>query len=194
MRSLKWGLLGLLVLALPADAAKVPLQTGVNCGQASQLQPCVNGAINSINSNIGGVIASLPGPFTTSGTGANTLLSTVIPANSLVPGNVIHVKLWGLNPADGNVRTITLAFGTSLTANVVVTGSGLVWQGDFWITIQTTAIQAMTGLSQVTTTSTITTNVAGTESTAVANTVLLTFTNATSGVTPIYGAYIEVIK
>ena len=194
MRSLKWGLLGLLVLALPADAAKVPLQTGVNCGQASQLQPCVNGAIGSINSNIGGVIASLPGPFTTSGTGANTLLSTVIPANSLVAGNVIHVKMWGVNPADGNVRTATLAFGTSLTANGVVTGSGLAWHVDFWVTIQTTAIQQETALTQVTTTSAITTDVAGTESTAVANTVLLTLTNATSGTTVISGAYIEVIK
>lgn len=194
MRSLKWGLLGLLVLIPSAEAAKVPFQTGTNCGAASQLQPCVNGAIGSINSNIGGILASLGAPFTTSGTGANTILSTVIPANGLVPGNIIHVKLWGLNPAEGNVRTATLAFGASLTANVVVTGSGLVWQADFWITMQAAAVQAMTGLSQVTTTSTITTNVAGTESLAVANTILLTFTNATSGVTPIYGAYIEVIK
>lgn len=189
----------LLAAAIGAGAANLPLLSGPNYSDPSQVLPTVNTVIQNVNAGVTGVVASIPAPVATTSTPIQTLWTYILPANQLAVGQTFHVHLWGVNSSDASVKTVTFAWGASTDA-YVVTGSGLKWELDFYVNQQvlgttSTAVESETAHAFLGTPATIgpTGNQWGVSS--IANTtILIEGTAATSGTITVNGLYAEVLR
>ena len=178
-------------LSASAMAAAVPLINGPV--DPSTLSSTFNSVIQSVNTNVSGIIAFLPTAGTTLTTAATTLFAYTAPGNAISVGDLFHVKAWGSNSADANVKTITFNYG-SISCAQVVTGSGNTWYADFYVgkvgtnsqnyhcvgLTGTTPIAVVLGTGAVVDTSAVTINVQATA--------------ATSGTITVSGAYLEQLR
>ena len=175
-----------------AMAANVPLATGIldpSTPMANQ-----NNLILSLNANVDGLLGSTVATAATTLTTIQPLATYTINGGVLAsPGQALHVHVWGVNSADANVKTLTLAFGSANTA-LVVTGSGNLWAADFYI--MKTAANAQTieghGITGTTVIAPVASTATQTDTAAI--TVIVQGTAATAGTMTLSGAYIEQIK
>jgi hypothetical protein len=180
------------LLAGSADASNIPLVSGPQ-DPANNIS-LLNQTIQGFNFGVTGVLSTLLAAVTSSGTAITPLFTYVAPGGQLsVAGQLLHVKAWGTNSADANVKTVTFAYGAATCAQIV-TGSGNSWVADFWVLKTAAAAQTYMCVGQ-----TATTNIAPTEGTATntdasATTVLVEATAATSGTITLAGAYVEQLK
>ncbi len=110
----KWFLGAVLAagVAGAALAANIPLITGAL--DPANEQQAINQTILAVNAGVNGNLAALPAAFTTTGTATNTVLSYTAPGGQLsAVGQGIHIRAWGTNSADANVKTITFNYGAA---------------------------------------------------------------------------------
>lgn len=101
------------LLAAPASAGNVSAPTGPL--EPSQIQSIINQLVQSVNSQVNGLLASFN---TQVATGAVTtpvkLYVYTMPASQLsVNGQAIRVSCWGQLASNTNVKTVALSFGNS---------------------------------------------------------------------------------
>lgn len=204
------GSLGLLAGA--AAAANLPLLSGPNYSDPSQVLPTVNNVIQSINLGTTGNVAAIPAVTGYTGT-ITTFASYTIPTPTSVagvvvggaylPGQTFHIKVWGSNASGGGAKTLTLSFGGSTDA-ITLTGASEKWICDFYSNNQTaTAVSPATPVTaaeaEVSTCSQGTVGLVGPVQNAwtVANnaaiSVLLEETSASDNMT-IAGGYMEILR
>lgn len=181
----------LLALGIGAGAANLPLLSGPNYSDPSQVLPTVNTVIQNVNAGVTGQVYNLPAAVATSGASLQTLLTYILP--SFTPATTFHVKAWGANDGNADVRTLTFSFGGSTDA-VVVTGTSGTWACDFYVNLQAVSVEAETGSCNVAGTFTAATNNSWTVTSTAAITVLLRGTAATTGIMTLAGSYGEVLR
>lgn len=185
-----------LLLAVPAVAANMtsPYNGGLGPIEPANLLNHLNVMVRQINSQVDGLVGTLLTPATTSDTSADTLATVTLPGNTLVTGQDLRVKAYGVNSNDANVKTFTLKFGTS-TLTQVVTGAAANWsiECDILVTGSKTETAECHGQEG-------TTVIASNQATnwtidnTVSENVLITGTAATSGTMTLNGATFEQVK
>lgn len=127
MKRLAIALLGLLI-STSAFAANLPLLSGPQYSEPSQILPTVNTVIQNINAGVTGTLGSSTGG-TTTGTSIQTLGTVTINPNVIsVPGQAIKIQCWGTGTATGT-NTLTLQYGT---ATVIAVAGGATTAGVFY--------------------------------------------------------------
>ena len=175
-------------IAGPGPAFEEPSQTLAAIGYQTSL----------VNAYAPGNFLVLPAPVTTSGTSANTILTS--PGGALLPfpGQAIRVTAWGVNSADANAKTITLNFGASGTMSFAVTGSGQSWLVNAWIqNVGTLASPKWQAQGWALTAATVVTVGTANGTDALATTgqnINLTATAATAGTITVNGAVFEYLR
>ena len=190
----KWFLGAVLAagVAGAALAANIPLITGAL--DPANEQQAINQTILAVNAGVTGTLAALPAAFTTTGTTLNTVLSYTAPGGLLsAVGQVLHIRAWGVNSADANVKTVTFAYGAATCAQIV-TGSGQTWVEDFYVVKTGTATQNTECHGQTGTTLVASVQSTGTNADASATTVTVSGTAATAGTVTLVGAFVEQLK
>lgn len=175
-----------------ALAANIPLITGAL--DPANEQQAINQTILAVNAGVTGTLAALPAAFTTTGTTLNTVLSYTAPGGLLsAVGQGIHIRAWGVNSADANVKTVAFSYG-AFNCSPVVTGSGNTWVLDFNIVKTGAATQTYQCDGKTGTTNVASLQATATNTDASATTVLVSAIAATSGTITVAGAYIEQLK
>jgi hypothetical protein len=94
-------------------AASVPILTGPNFSDASQILGSLNTLIQSLNFNVEGLVGSSPTQATTTGTSIQALGTVTIPGGQLATaGQSVRVKCFGTGTATGT-NTLTVQVGAS---------------------------------------------------------------------------------
>ena len=175
-----------------ADAANIPLQAGPNDPALDLYYN--NQTIQSFNAGVNGNLATLPASVATTLTTIQPLLTYVMPGGQLnAVGQAVHVKAWGVNSADANVKTVTFAYGAATCAQIV-TGSGQTWIADFYVVKTAAAAQVTECDGKTGTTAIASVQGAGTNTDTAATTILVQGTAATAGTITLVGAYVEQLK
>lgn len=175
-----------------AFGANIPLITGA-IDPSNEIQ-ALNNLAQSINTGVNGNLATLPASVATTLTTIQPLMTYTAPGGQLsAVGQVLHVKAWGVNSADANVKTITFAYGAATCAQIV-TGSGNTWVEDFYVVKSNTAAQIIECDGKTGTTNVASVQTTGTNADASATTVLVQGTAATAGTVTLVGAYVEQLK
>lgn len=187
------------VLALAAplgvNAANLPLLTGPNYSDASQILGSLDQVIQNINQGVSGLLSTLTAAVTSSGTTIAPLFTYIMPGGQMASaGQMVHVKAWGTNSADANVKTVTFSFGGQTEA-VIVTGSSNNWVADLYVTklgansqsALATGATGTTGIANQQTNSWTVTDTA-------AITILVEATAATAGTMTLNGTFVEQMK
>jgi hypothetical protein len=164
----------------PIPAANVPILTGPQFSDASQILGSLNALVQSINTNVSGLIGASVVQAATTGTTIQTLGTVTIPGGTLAnAGQAIRIKAFGTGTATGT-NTLTVQVGTAtafavagaattagvFVADVLVLKTGAntqqIWsQGQFNATITTPTEQSGT----LTDTGNINVTVSGTSTT-----------------------------
>lgn len=181
----------LLAAAIGAGAANISLLSGPNYSDPSQVLPTVNTVIQDVNGGVTGQVYNLPAAVATSGATLQTLNTYILA--KLNVAHTFHVKAWGVNDSNADVRTLTFSFGGSTDAVVVTATSGK-WACDFWVNEQAASVQAETGSCNVAGTFTAPTNNSWTVTSTAAITTLLEGTAATTGIMTLSGSYGEILR
>jgi len=151
----------------------------------------------AINASIGGIVAAIPAPFVTTGTGANKALGYTVPGGTFALGEVFRVRGWGVNSADVNAKTITVAYG-ALTANAIVTGSGQIWEFEaYFQNVGTVASPVQSEMIRANTAATVVTTAGpanSTQSIAGPLDISVSLTAATAGTMTLNGCIIEKVQ
>jgi hypothetical protein len=109
-------------------AANLPLFTGAaggGCSEASQLVPCLNQTIQSINTGVEGLVGSSPTQATTTGTSLQTLGTVSVGTNQLVTGQLLRVKCFYTGTATGtNTATVQVGSSTAYAVAGAATTAG----------------------------------------------------------------------
>jgi hypothetical protein len=110
-------------------AASVPIITGAaggagGCSEASQLVPCLNQTIQSINTTVEGVIGSSPTQATTTGTTIQ-VLGTVSVAGGVLAnaGQSLRVKCFASDAGGAGADVLTVTVGSSTAFAVTATAA-----------------------------------------------------------------------
>ena len=192
MKKVFLALVAALALSTAADAANIPLQTGPNDPALDLYYN--NQTIQSYNAGVNGNLAELLASAATTLTTIQPLLSYVMPGGQLnAAGQAIHVKAWGVNSADANVKTVTFAYGAA-TCALVVTGSANTWIADFYVVKTAAAAQITECDGKTGTTNVASVQGTGTNTDTAATTILVQGTAATAGTITLVGAYVEQLK
>jgi hypothetical protein len=125
-----------------AFAASIPFFTQL---QSADTLGAFNNLINNINTQVSGLVVSVPGPVASvATTNAQTLASAVIPAGQLkITGQSLRIYCNGYTAANGHTKSVTVAFGsqnvvgspTETTGNF--TGSASSWELEMIVTYVT---------------------------------------------------------
>lgn len=193
-RRLKLLVAALLMGATPLQAAQIPLLSGPNYSDPSQVLATTNTVIQAVNNGVTGNVAQLPAAAQTSGTGALTVMPYTIGGGQLTVGSVFHQKVFGTNDSSTNVRTVVLNFGTD-AVSMVVTGASTSWICDAWYQVQTATTQVAIGVCSYG--AGLTTPVVLGQLTHAINASISTsasLTAATSGTSTIWGGYAEILR
>jgi len=138
--------------AAVAFAANIPLLSGVQYSDPSQLLATVNAAISSINTNGPGLYAAQPGPTASIATTVLQVLgTTVVPTGTLTsPGQSFRIKCSGIASSDTNSKQVGIYFGTGAVASTAAfTVASAYWNVDLLVTAVTaTANTVYTGEAQ----------------------------------------------
>lgn len=104
-----------------AFAANIPLLSGPNYSDPSQVLGTANAVIQAVNTGVGGLINAQTATVSTgAGTTEQILQTYTMPANQLsTAGQSVRVRCWGRTAANGNNKTRKLYFG----ANVISTAT-----------------------------------------------------------------------
>jgi hypothetical protein len=140
LRKILAGLSALAVTATIAWSATLPYFSGPNCAEGSQLQACLNGLIQTINPGVAGLVLSIPGPTSSTGTTAEqTLVSATIPTNTIVtPGQSLRITCAGNTAANGNTKAAKLYLGTFSVSTGNFTTSAETWKLELLVTMAAT--------------------------------------------------------
>lgn len=193
----RFALAFVLALAAPlgVNAANLPLLTGPNYSDSSQILGSLNTVIGNINQGVNGILSSLTAAVVSSGATITPLMTYIMPGGQMsAAGQAIRVKAWGTNSADANVKTLTFSFGGSTQA-LIVTGSSNNWVADFYVV--KTGANAQLAMSAGQTGTTLVApneNNAWTITDTAAITILIEATAATAGTMTLNGAIIEQVK
>ena len=173
-------------------AANIPLIGGA-VDPANEIQ-ALNQLTLNIIAGVNGNLAVLPASVATTLTTIQALMTYTAPGGALsLPGQIMHVRAWGVNSADANVKTVTFAYGAATCAQVV-TGSGNTWVEDFYVVKTGAATQTTECHGQTGTTLVASVQSTGTNTDASATTVTVSGTAATAGTVTLVGAYVEQLK
>ena len=200
LKKLLLGLFGAAALAtvvLASPQAPLPNFTSAATNEPSQINATLNTMNQNINNGVSGNVLTQAGSVVTSGTTAFTFDTYTLPANFMNAGQILHARMWGVNSADANAKTITFNFGGTSCA-VIVTGSGNTWFAEFNLQIsavgasptQTNMCYGQTAATPVT----LVAQAGQTVATGSAVTVTLTGTAAVSGTITAQGAFIEILR
>jgi len=110
-----------------AYATNVPLITGpVDVGAMPSV---LNNLIQSINSNVGGLVGVQVGPINSTATTAEqTLASFSVPANTIgTPGQTLELYCGGLTGSNTNNKTAHLYYGTTELSTGTMSTSAETW-------------------------------------------------------------------
>ena len=175
-----------------AFAANIPLITAV-VDPANEIET-LNRTIQAVNGGVNGTLATLPASAATTLTTIQALFTYTAPGGQLSNvGQIMHVKAWGVNSADANVKTVTFAYGAATCAQVV-TGSGNTWVEDFYVVKTGAATQSYMCVGLTATTPVASVQGTATNTDTAATTVTVSGTAATAGTITVAGAYVEQLK
>ena len=182
------------LFATAVYAGNVPAISGNQPIDPSGEAGVITGLVQSINANTTGLLGTTITPVATTLTTIQTLATYTLNGGVLAnAGQGLHVHVWGVNSADANVKTLTLAFGSANTA-LVVTGSGNTWFADFYVLKTGPSTQTIEGHGMTGTTPVAAVASTATQTDTAAITVLVEGTAATSGTITLSGGYIEQLK
>jgi hypothetical protein len=194
-RYLTGGLLAAL-LASTALAGQWPLLPSTSqYNEPSQIVSTLNQYGQLVAPTLPNMVYGLTAPVTTSGTSAN-VVATFVPPLNWTAGKAYRIRGWGVNSADANAKTVTVALG-ALTKDFTATGSGLTWQFDTIIQNVGTVASPSQNLGQWGLVSTTATAVSNTNSTQALTGVLsltVSLTAATAGTMTLNGLIVEVLN
>lgn len=141
-RKILYTLLGLFMTSAALAVAIPNVSSPV---EVSQIQSVLNGLVASINSGSSGILAANVTPVsTTTGTTIQTLQSYTLPAGYLTRvGQTVHARCAGVTAANANVKTMTLAFGSSAIATPGAATNAGTWSLDIWATKSGASTQAI---------------------------------------------------
>ena len=136
-----------LLLAGGAYAANLPLLTGPNYSDPSNVLGTVNTVIQGINSGVGGLLnAQTAAVATGTGTTEQTLQTYALPANQLASaGQAVRVRCWGTTGATANNKTRKLYFGASVITTAAEAANAQNWFLDLVVMRTGAATQSVSG-------------------------------------------------
>jgi hypothetical protein len=178
-------------------AANLPLVTGAaggGCSESSQLVPCLNQTIQSINAGVNGLLSSSPTQATTTGTTIQTLGTLTINAGVLaLPGQAVRVVCLGSGTATGT-NTLTMQAGNATAfaiAGTATTAAGFVGELIIYKTGASTQQIGGRGQAGAVTTSSV---VSGTLTDTAPINVTCSGTSTTTGNFTLNGMFMEQVK
>ncbi len=190
-----------LLAVAPARAANLPLLSGPNYSEASQILPALNTLIQNINSGVGGLLnAQTAAVATGTGTGEQTLQTYTLPAAFLnAAGQSVRITCWGTTDATAaQNKTRKLYFGASVISTAAEAAVSQNWFLQLTVMYTGAATQSvwgqgLAGTGGVTPISYIN---QGTDNNAAAVVIKCTGTDAVSGAGQITanGMMVELIK
>jgi hypothetical protein len=186
--------------AATAFAANIPLLSGSQYSEPSQILGTVNTVIQSVNSGTAGMLASFPySVATATGTTEQTLYTYTLPAGYLKTGQALRVKCWGTTGATANNKTRKLYVGTTnvlATATEAANAQPWMIEGTVLITGAATQGSFLDGLAGTGGITPISAAISGTDNFAAAVTIKCTATDATSAAADVtgYGMTIEIVQ
>jgi hypothetical protein len=178
------------LFATAAFAANIPNQT---FWDPTNALGTINAVIQSINGGVTGLLGTLIAPSATTLTTIQPLFPVTILPNQLAIGQVYHMKGVGVNSADGNVKTVTFAFGAASCA-VIVTGSAAPWSVDLWVTQTAAATQSYYCNGQEAATAITGVQGTGTVANNASIATIIQGTAATSGTVTLNQAWAEILR
>lgn len=195
MRKLSAALVAVLISASCALAANVPILTGPNFSDASQILGSLNTLIQSINANVEGAVGSSPVQATTTGTSIQALGTVTVPGGTLAnAGQALRVKCFGSGTATGT-NTLTVQVGSS-AAFAVAGAATTAGAFDVDVIVMKTgaSTQQIESKGQFNATLTAQTIVSGTNTDTAGINVVCSGTSTTTGNFTLNGMYVEQIK
>ncbi len=178
--------------------ANVPLLSGAQYSEPSQILNTLNVLIQSLNSNIGGLANSQTAPFTGIATTVEqTMYTYTLPASAIAnAGQSRRVSCWGGTAASGGTKTMKLYFGAQVVATPAAATSNKGWYLDEIVTTRSAAVQSYLGRGLVDTTAVSPVTTSATETLASGVTIKCTGTqgNASAGDILASGFVVELIK
>ena len=112
-----------------ASAANLPLLSGPQYSEPSQVLATINTLIQNINSGVGGLLNAQTGAYSSIATTVEqTMLSYTVPASAIASaGQALRVKCWGGTAASANNKTMKLYFGAQNVATPAAGTSNKGW-------------------------------------------------------------------
>lgn len=146
-KRLVFALGGLLLSSAVALAANLPLLSGPNYSDPSQVLATANAVIQSVNSGVGGLInAQTAAVSTGTGTSEQVLQTYTLPANQLsLAGQAVRVRCWGTTGATANNKTRKLYFGASVITTATEAANAQNWVLDLVVMRTAAATQSVSG-------------------------------------------------
>lgn len=136
-----------LMLCGAAMAANLPLLSGPNYSDPSQVLPTVNTVIQAVNSGVGGLInAQTAAVATGTGTSEQILQTYTMPANQLsTAGQAVRIRCWGTTGATANNKTRKLYFGASVITTATEAANAQNWVLELVVMRTGAATQSVSG-------------------------------------------------
>jgi hypothetical protein len=135
--------------AFPAAAANLPLLSGSQYSEPSQMLATVNTVIQNINSGVGGLANAQTGSVGNTSTSETILEQWAVPANTLnAAGQSLRITCWGTTAANSNNKTIKLYFGASVITSGTLTDSNKNWTAQLIVMRTGAATQSVIGTMQ----------------------------------------------
>ena len=130
-----------------ALAANLPLLSGPNYSDPSQVLGTVNTVIQNINSGVGGLLnAQTAAVATGTGTAEQVLQTYTMPANQLSSaGQAVRVRCWGTTGATANNKTRKLYFGASVITTATEAANAQNWVLELVVMRTAAAAQSVSG-------------------------------------------------
>lgn len=130
-----------------AVAANLPLLSGPNYSDPSQVLSTVNTVIQNINSGVGGLLNAQTAAVATGvGTAEQTLQTYTMPANQLAAaGQAVRIRCWGTTGATANNKTRKLYFGASGITTAVEAANAQNWVLELVVMRTAAATQSVSG-------------------------------------------------
>ena len=154
MRKFLTALVALVAAAGISRAANVPLLSGAQYSEPSQILATINTLIQTINSNVGGLANSQPTAVAGSATSAEqTFFTYTLPAAAIASaGQGIRVYCWGGTGATATNKTMKLYFGNQVVATPAAATNNKGWLLEQVVYTRSATRQAFMGKGTVDTT------------------------------------------
>lgn len=193
-------LTGLLLSGAIAFGANIPLLSGPNYSDPSQVLATANAVIQATNTGVGGVInAATAAVATGTGTTEQILQTYTMPAAQLsAAGQAVRIRCWGTTGATANNKTRKLYFGASVITTATEAANAQNWVLEMVVMRTGAATQSVsaTGLAGTAGVTPLSYINQGTDDLTAAVTIKCTGTDATSAAADITanGMIVEQIK